>query len=618
MVGAAVVVGVNVLGRPGNDDDVVRQTTKSYLKAWEEQRWAAMAALARRPPDNFTAVHEETAENLAITKTRFQHGRLRRERGTATVPFSATLTLRGLGEWQYDNELQLVKADEEWRVHWSPSVIHPDLRPGLALRRTRERAERAPILGHDGGQLSGPVEVVEVGVQPSRITDRPALLAVLQEHLGVDPARVEADLDRRGVQPDWFIPVKRLRDSEYRTVEAAIYPVPGTVFRRVTTRLAVADGLAAHVLGRAGEITAELLEEMGEPYLQHDIVGLSGLERVFEEQLGGMPSGEVQLVDAEGEVVQVVHRFEGIAPTPLQTSIDEGAQRAAEAALDGIDKPAALVAIDPPTGDVRAVASRPVGEFNRALSGRYPPGSTFKIVTAAAALSSGTAADAQFDCPAEVRVGGKRFRNAGGEERGSISFADALVHSCNTVFAPLAADLDRDALTKSARDFGFGKTYGETWPLRVFAGSFPAPGDAAEAAAAGIGQARVEASPLHMASVAAAVSAGGWRPPRLIAADLPPPAELLDPQVAATLRELMEGVVARGTGAAAAVSGRRIAGKTGTAEFDKGDPPPTHAWFIGFDETLAVAVLVEGGGAGGAVAAPIAGRFFADLANVRQ
>jgi cell division protein FtsI/penicillin-binding protein 2 len=614
VVAAAAVVAVVVVARPGDDRAVVTQTAASFLHAWEEQDWRAMAELVRRPSDDFVAVHAEMVERLAVSSITTEPRPVALRSDTATVPFTISFTLAGLGPWRYDSELRLAQAEDEWRVQWDPTVMHPSAGAGVSFRRTRERPDRALIVAHDGAQLMGPVEVVEVGVQPSRIVDRAALLAVLAEHLGVDPASVEADLDRPGVQPDWFIPVARLRQDQYQAVEAAIYPVPGTVFRRTTARRPPADGFASHVLGRTGEITAELLDELGEPYIQHDVVGVSGLERAFEDQLGGTPSGEVQLVDGSGEVVEVLHRFDATTPQPLRITLDVGAQLAAEAALEGVAGAAAIVAVAPDSGDIRAVVSRPAGEFNRALSGRYAPGSTFKVVTAAAALTTGgVTADHTFDCRAEVRVGGKVFRNAGGFERGEVSFRDAFAHSCNTVFGPLGAQLDRGTLVAMARDFGFGASYARDVPLATFGGRFPEPVDDAEAAAAGIGQARVEASPLHMASVAAAVAAGGWRPPRLMADNLAPPAEALEAGVAATLQELMALVVSSGTGTAAAVPGRTIAGKTGSAEFDTGNPPPTHAWFIGYDERLAVAVLVEGGGSGGEVAAPVAGRFFASL-----
>jgi len=149
----------------------------------------------------------------------------------------------------------------------------------------------------------------------------------------------------------------------------------------------------------------------------------------------------------------------------------------------------------------------------------------------------------------------------------------------------------------------------------VVGGSFPRPQDAAEQAEAAIGQGRVTASPLHMASVAAAVAGGGWRPPRFATAGPAAQPLPLPARDATVLRRLMHLVVRQGTGTNAAVPGRSIAGKTGTAEYGSGDPLPTHAWFIGFSGNLAVAVVVEGGGFGGAVAAPLAAEFFSSAAR---
>jgi cell division protein FtsI/penicillin-binding protein 2 len=141
----------------------------------------------------------------------------------------------------------------------------------------------------------------------------------------------------------------------------------------------------------------------------------------------------------------------------------------------------------------------------------------------------------------------------------------------------------------------------------------PVPSSTVELAASAIGQARVLATPLEMASVAAAVAAGGYRPPRLVATGPPPPVVPFAPGVAATTAELMGLVVTSGTGTAARLAGTPVAGKTGTAEFGTEDPPHTHAWFIAFRGDLAVAVLVEDGGFGGDVAAPIAAAFFRSI-----
>ncbi len=173
----------------------------------------------------------------------------------------------------------------------------------------------------------------------------------------------------------------------------------------------------------------------------------------------------------------------------------------------------------------------------------------------------------------------------------------------------LADALSDSDLVAAAERFGFGVPYDAG--VGATGGDFPDPADAADRASAAIGQGRVLASPLHMASVAAAVASGTWRAPRITGPtpDLPP--IVLDPATVAILADLMREVVRTGTGTSAAIAGQDVAGKTGTAEFGSAEPPETHAWFIGFRGSLAFAVLVEGGGVGGQVAAPIAAKFLA-------
>ena len=145
------------------------------------------------------------------------------------------------------------------------------------------------------------------------------------------------------------------------------------------------------------------------------------------------------------------------------------------------------------------------------MQGRYPPGSTFKIVTATAALAAGQPPDGTVQCPPEVRVGGRAFVNAEGEALGPIPFRTAFFRSCNTAFINVATGLADDALANAAATFGFN---GYELDVPAFTASFPELRDAVERAAAAIGQDRVEASPAHMATVAAAVASGTWKAPR--------------------------------------------------------------------------------------------------------
>ncbi len=598
---------VSVRGRSG-DDPV--DGAQAYLRAWAEGDWVALRASVVESPTTLEAQHQRFRDDLRILSSRFELGRIEREAESAVVTFRAFHMLRGLGEWEVDGALRLVRREGRWWVRWTPAVLHPELREGDRFSRTRTRPERADIFDGDGQPLTRQGEVITIGVEPRRIQSRAAITSALQAQLGVDPARVEKALSAPNVAPEHFVPIIDIRLERYQQVRPALAPVPGIFFRRKSARLSPAEGFAAHTLGRVGEVTAELLAQLGPTYQTGDIVGLAGLELAYEPQLGGSPSGEVRLTRPSGEV-RVLHRFEGTPGMPLSTTLRQEVQVAAEAALEGVMSPAALVAVNTDTGAILAVASRPLEQpLHRALTGRYPPGSTFKVITAEALIAKGMRADSPVSCPPTAAVSGKTFRNFEGEALGNTRLRQAFAHSCNTAFVTQASGLGADALGAAAHRFGFDVEYSAGLPSP--GASFPEPRDEAELAAAAIGQGRVLATPLHMASVAAAAESGRWHAPYLVAELEGGPSASLAAGARAPLTALMRAVITEGTGrAAAGVEG--LAGKTGTAEFGSGTPLPTHAWFIGFRNGIGFAVLVEGGGVGGRVAAPIAAKFAAAL-----
>jgi hypothetical protein len=376
------------------------------------------------------------------------------------------------------------------------------------------------------------------------------------------------------------------------------------------------------LVGSVGDITADDLKRLGSPYQGGDKAGRSGIERTFERRLAGSPTGEVQLVDEDGAQVKVLRQFGGKPGASVRTTLDIPMQAAAESALQSGagGHEAALVAIQPSTGAIRALVSLPNGGFPRATLGTYPPGSTFKVITTAALLAKGEQPSDKVTCPKEIKLGGITIHNFEQEQLGEIPFNVAFAKSCNTAFVQLATQrLSGAELAQAASRFGFG--VGLAPGVSAATSRFPVPQSSPELAMAAFGQARVTATPLQMAGVAAAVQSGTWRPPKLVDDEAlgslevrQPSPRTLDPGVASTLRDLMRQVVTSGTAAGAGLPDG-VAGKTGTAEFGSGDKPPTHAWFIAFRGDLAVAVVVEGGGVGGDVAAPIAAKFFTSLAG---
>lgn len=357
-----------------------------------------------------------------------------------------------------------------------------------------------------------------------------------------------------------------------------------------------------------------------------------------------------------------------LRPRGLRLTINHELQRVARDALAG--QIGAVVALDPATGAVLAMVSNPsfdpntllginagpAGEalendpeeplLNRAAQAAYNPGSTFKVVTAAAALETGIAGPGTvFDDVTELELPGstatiRNFSRGPCAEGGQVSLTTAFARSCNTIFGALGLELGGEPLVAQAEAFGFNTEPVTDFPAAT--STIPAADTFTDALAAvaqtAIGERDVRATPLQMAMVAATVARGGEvLEPYVVAEVFTADATIearteptvlgraISPATAGALAEMMERVVTGGTGSRAAVSGVRIAGKTGTAEVPGSAP---HSWFIGFGPVgaepgqpqIAVAVLVEEGGSvgedatGGTVAAPIAqavlARFF--------
>lgn len=587
----------------------------AYLAAWGRADYPAMRRLVADPPADFTAVQRQAAADLELRTASYRAGRPSVSGDRATVAVTAVRTL-AVGRWVSRTTLRLRLVGGRWRVRWSPTTVDPHLGAGDRFAVAASWPARAPILGQGGAPLTNEVPMVHVGLVGARVTDPAGVTAAL-EAAGAPAAQVTAALAQAQRHPQQFVEVFDLTRTAYDQVEAQLYPVPGTTFEPYTARQALTPDLAAHVVGTTGPVTAQQLAQLGPPYAAGDVVGQTGIEAADERQLAGTPGGRVTVVDAAGATVAVLATFAARPGTAVLTTIDPPVEEAAESALDAVTQPADLVAVQASTGEVLAAVTRPdTSGFDAALDGEYPPGSTFKVVTTAALVEHGLGATSPAPCPSSITVDGEVFHNFEGEASDSLDLEQAFAESCNAAFIRLVqtTGLPPAALPQAAAAFGLGAALHPG--LAAFGGSVPTPASAAEEAADAIGQGRVVVSPLVMAGVAAAVDAGSVHPARLVtgAPDDAAPATPVDAGVLAVLRPLMAAVVTspEGTAAGAGLPAGTY-GKTGTAEYGSGPNPPTHAWFIGYDQDLAFAVLVVGGGVGGQVAAPVAARFLADL-----
>lgn len=382
------------------------------------------------------------------------------------------------------------------------------------------------------------------------------------------------------------------------------------------------------VTGTPDEETQEL-ESLALGYKPGEITGTSGLELAYNARLTGTPGGTLFATPVGGETGEG-RKLGSARPAPaepLRTTINPDLQNSAVTNLAGALGGVAV--LDARTGAIRALAGQ-------AYSILRPPGSTMKIVTATAALETGAATlKSSYDFVTEAAADGRMIQNAYGELCGG-SFTEVFAHSCNSVFAPLAEQIGEGPFSATAEKFGFNRPP-QVWNTQGLAlidppvPSLPEPGEFEnDLGVSGIGQGRVQATPLLMASVAQAIANKGVSLPTPITRErgLQPeadPVRVTSPKVATQVAGLMVAVVTSGTGAAAAIPEGQVAGKTGTAEVgpsgevdsEGNDILIEDAWFAGFAPSdkpkLAVAaMIIDADGDGGTVAAPIVGAILSD------
>ncbi|MFD1827342.1 MULTISPECIES: penicillin-binding transpeptidase domain-containing protein [Mumia] len=538
----------------------------------------------------------------------------------ATVTLSYRWTLGPEATWSYETEAAMTRKDDSWTVAWDPTLVAPDLADGQRLRIRTVMPERGDIMGGEGTALVTERSVLRVGldkaaVEPARHDSSARAIARLVE---IDPAAFAKRVSQSG--PKAFVEALVVR-TEQAPPLGAVEAIQGGAVITDTLPLAPSRTFAAGVLGSVGDATKELVDESKGRLRSGDVTGLSGLQRRYDETLRGRNGYVVDVVSDSAEDPAnpspemkdtPVFEQEPVPGKPLRTTLDLRMQELGERVLAGTKPPSALVAIRPSDGAVLAAATGPGADGQAiATTGQYAPGSTFKIVTALAALRAGVTPQTTTPCPATTVVDGKSFKNYDdypASALGRVPFAEAFAQSCNTAMIGLRGKVAQSDLASAAASLGMGVDQDLGFPS--YFGSVPSQAPETEHAASMIGQGKVLASPFTMATVSASVAAGRTVVPVLLPEVTPPKADsTLTAAEGRALQALMRRVVTNGSGRGLASLGGEVGAKTGTAEY--GSPVKTHTWMVGTDGDLAVAVFVETGESGSQTAGPLLKRFLA-------
>ena len=566
----------------GPDLSTPASTARTFLARWRAGDYDGMydllspGAQERITRERFVTRHGDIAAEMTATGLSYRlggegPGGAAAAQGEAAagnaveVPFSVVYQTTAFGPLPVENRMPVVRDQDGWRVDWDPTVIFPELTTGTLVRLIPLLPTRGTIYDRHGTPLAYEGTLTVVGTSKQAITDRALLVRTLAETLQMDPRQIEQRIDQ-DVPEYYFIPIATLPWNAPQELRDRLFllsiNVPGLILREQPARIYPHGTLAAHVLGYLTEITAEELEEwQAYGYRAGDLVGRAGLEGTFERLLAGRRGARLTVISGDGHVVATLAEQPAVDGWDVHTSLDVRAQAAAEAALG--DSPGAAVLLDVRDNSVVAMASHPTFDpnafirglsqeevdrlfngpehplLNRATQALYPPGSTFKVITAAAGIDhAGYTADSRLPCP-PVWFGlgpNEPKRNWQSQDLGAITIAEGLMTSCNPVFYQIALDLDhRDPtiLPQLVRDFGFGRPTG-LLGLPEEAGTAPGPdwkerelgepwysGDSVNM---GIGQGYLNATPLQIVNYYAALAGPALLRTPVLVTRLTPPA----------------------------------------------------------------------------------------------
>jgi penicillin-binding protein 2 len=494
-----------------------------------------------------------------------------------------------------------------------------------------------------------------VSVIPRQLTDR--TIDILARIILEDPQSIREKIRGRGS----YRPVFIKKDLEYRIIaelEERRLDLPG-VLVEVESKRFYPDGVySPHIFGYVGEVDREEADKNSD-LEAGELIGKKGLEREYDTSLRGTKGVYFTSVDAEGRDLGMINpdrNIEAISGSDLYLTLDYNYQQFAESLM--VDKRGAIVALDPRNGRVIAFVSKPDYDprllsgkitqevwsklqgdtahplYSRGIQSVYPPGSTYKLVAAFAALQEGIITPKWTAyCPGWFKLGRKTIHCWNAKGHGNINLQDAIIGSCNVFFYQLGLKIGIETWAKYSKMFLFGELTGIDLPnesrglvptydyyIKKYGPNGWTKGNLANLA---IGQGELLTTPLQMAQLAMFIANRGivHRPhiahylynkqtnERLFFPTETNYIQGISEEVYDLIRESMRLVVAKGTGRSGSVPGIEVAGKTGTAQNPHGE---THAWFIAFapykDPVIAMAVIVENGGGGAAVAAPIASK----------
>lgn len=603
-----------------------QETVKNYFALVEKKQYDKMydmlseSSKEKISKKKFTERNQNIYEGIEVKDIKISIPEKEKLKGSpVTVKYSETMETSA-DEISFDNAVTLQKEDGEYKIDWDSTVIFPNLQDSYKVQIQTESAQRGTIYDRNGVILAGNGTVLEVGLVPGKMGDdtaRAESIKKLAELLDVSEEAIQNALGASYVQDDSFVPIKKIAKGNEEK-EAQLLTIPGVMLNDSQDRVYPLGAAAGHLTGYVQAVTAEDLEKLeNKGYHANSVVGRSGLEQTYEEELRPVDGTRIIIADETGNTIETLAYQPAQNGKDVRVTIDAEVQKTAydQFAQD----PGTAAAMNPKTGEVLALVSTPGYDPNEFVLGMsdarwnalnedasnplmnrfvntWVPGSTFKGITAAVGV------DAGIINPDEnlgyVGLSWQKDASWGdyhvttltdyGE---TVNLVNAMTYSDNIYFAREALKIGADTMEEKLKSFGFEEEL--PFDLTMQASTFDDDGkidSEIQLADTGYGQGQVLVNPLHLLSMYSMfVNDGNMIQPVLKyeenAAAKIWKEQAVSAQTAQTVKQNLLSVIENpsGTGASAKIDGVTMLGKTGTAEIKESQDDTTgveRGWFI--------------------------------------
>lgn len=625
---------------------------EAYISNWEQQEFNSMyEALSTNSKeyisqDEFIKRYENIyggieAKNISAN-IKDDEEQQEEEDNENIVPFTLVMDTVA-GQVEFSHEVKLIQEDDEdgkkWGIEWNESMIFPQMDRGDSVRVETIAAQRGEIHDRNGSSLAKNGEIQIIGIQPQGLGDSEDIVKErLAQEFKMSVENVDNKLNASWVQPDLFVPIGSLPSDEKTKIQE-LTSLPGVLTQKKAARVYPFKEVAAHLVGYVAAINNEELEQLeGKGYNQNSIIGKTGLELIYEDQLKALDGKAINIINEDKSIKVTIAKIDAKNGKDIQLTIDASLQR--EIYKEMNEDQGTTAAIHPQTGEVLALVNSPSYDPNAFVLGlsdqqwnswnddpkrpllnrfslTYSPGSVFKPITAAIGIEQG-----KLDYNKSINISGLKWQKDSSwgdyhvtrvKDAGKpIDLKDALVYSDNIYFAMTALDIGKKPLIEGGNSFGIGEEIPFNYAIKTSQitndGKFS--GDI-QLADSGYGQGEVALSPLHLSTIYTAfLNEGNIVQPILNGEDKKDTPQIwkenvISKETANLLREDLIQVIEhpQGTGRAGGIDGLTLGGKTGTAEL-KGsseEEGKENGWFIAFDDSniIITMMLEDVGGQGG-------------------